>query len=49
MATNCTGERRFSKHKMIDNYLNLEILSLESKILNYIETVDIINSFSNRL
>lgn len=58
MVTNCSGERSFSKLKLIKNRLrtsmkeerlnHLAILSLESDILRRISFDDIITSFANK-
>lgn len=58
MVTNCTGERSFSKLKLIKNehrscMLNprlnaLSLMSIESEILNEIDFDDIIEDFANK-
>lgn len=55
-ATNCSGERSFSTLKRIKSYLrsslgqeklnNLSILSIESDLLNNLDTCDVINQFA---
>ena len=54
-VTNCTGERSFSKLKLILNYLrntmgqerlsSLAILSIESEILRAIDMTDVVEKF----
>lgn len=56
MITNCTGERSFSKLKLVKNYLrnsmgqerlnDLVLLSIESKMLREVDIGDIISKFS---
>ena len=58
MVTNCSGERSFSKLKLIENRLrtsmkqerlvNLAIMSIESDIMRELDFSDIINDFAAR-
>ena len=50
MTTNCTGERSFSKLKIVKNHLgscmSLSLMSIESEILEDIDFHDIVRNFA---